>query len=235
MELVTMEHVVFGYEDVPALVDASVSVGKGEFVALTGPNGASKSTMLKLMLGLLKPWRGTVRLADRLPDGRRLEVGYVPQQIAAFNSGFPSHVLELTLSGRNRRPAWRSKPAPEDLRLAEEALRRFGMWDYRHSRIGELSGGQKQRVCIARTLAMEPDFFVLDEPVTGLDRDSRLAFYTLLEEQVREFGRTVLIVTHSLEEVSDRLDRIIELTRREEGGWKCCTTTSCKGHFAPVE
>jgi len=234
MEIVTMKDVVFGYGDVPSLVNASLAIRQGEFVALTGPNGASKSTALKLMLGLLKPWGGTVQLTERHPEGRALEIGYVPQQIAAFNSGFPSTVEEFVLSGRYHRSGWLKKLKPEDRRKVEEGLRRVGMWDFRDRRIGELSGGQKQRVCIARTLAQEPDFFVLDEPITGMDKDSRMSFYSLMEEQVRDRGCTVLMVTHNLEEIRGRLDRIIELTKREDGGWKCCTTTSCKGHFAPA-
>lgn len=234
MDIVTMNEVVFGYGDVPSLVHASLTVRLGEFVALTGPNGASKTTALRLMLGLLAPWSGTVRLAERVPEGRKLSVGYVPQQFAAFNSGFPSTVLEFVLSGRYRRGAWLKRLHPEDHRKAEEGLRQMGMWEHRDRRIGELSGGQKQRVCIARTLAQEPDFYVLDEPVTGMDKESRLDFYKLMEEQVQGKGRTVLMVTHNLEEVRDRLNRIIELERTEEGGWKCCTTTSCRGHFMPV-
>ncbi|MEO3946237.1 metal ABC transporter ATP-binding protein [Gorillibacterium sp. CAU 1737] len=232
MEIVTMKEVSFGYGDAPSLVNLNLAIQQGEFVALTGPNGASKSTTLKLMLGLLKPWSGSVALADKLPDGKRLEVGYVPQQAAAFNSGFPSTVEEFVLSGRNSRGGWLKRRRPEDFALVEEALNRVSMWEYRRQRIGELSGGQKQRVCIARTLVQEPDWFVLDEPVTGMDRESRLHFYELLEEQVRIHNRTVLMVTHNLEEVSEKLDRGIELTRTEDGGWKCCTTTLCKGHFS---
>ncbi|WP_108722265.1 metal ABC transporter ATP-binding protein [Gorillibacterium timonense] len=234
MEIVKMEEVVFGYGDVPSLVNASLSIRQGEFVALTGPNGASKSTALRLMLGLLKPWSGLIQLADRCADSRPLTVGYVPQQLSAFNSGFPSTVKEFVLSGRYRKGAWLKRLLPEDHRKVEEGLRQVGMWEHRGNRIGELSGGQKQRICIARTLVQEPDFFVLDEPVTGMDKNSRMDFYQLMEEQVRGRGSTVLMVTHNLEEVKDRLDRIIELERTEEGGWRCCTTTSCRGHFMPA-
>jgi zinc transport system ATP-binding protein len=108
------------------------------------------------------------------------------------------------------------------------------MWELRHRKIGELSGGQKQRICIARALAQQPDLLILDEPTTGMDQASRLGFYELMNHQVKVHGRTVVMVTHGLSEVQPYLDRIIELERKEEGGWKCCTTTSCSGHFAPV-
>lgn len=94
--------------------------------------------------------------------------------------------------------------------------------------------GQKQRICIARALAQEPDMLVLDEPTTGMDQDSRFGFYELMHHQVKVHGRTVIMVTHSLDEVAPYLNRIIELERKEDGGWKCCTTTSCSEHFVPV-
>lgn len=234
VQLATMREVMFGYADVPCLEDVTVDIRFGEFVAVTGPNGAAKTTLLKLMLGLLKPWSGEVRLAAKGTDGRKLVVGYVPQQIAAFNSGFPSKVLEFVLSGRFAQGSWLRRLRAEDREQAERALRQVGMWEWRNRRIGELSGGQKQRICIARVLAMEPDLLVLDEPTTGMDRDSRLGFYELMSRQVREHGRTVVMVTHGLAEAAPYLDRVIELRRKEDGGWKCCTTTSCKGHFSPA-
>lgn len=87
---------------------------------------------------------------------------------------------------------------------------------------------------MARALAQEPDLFILDEPTTGMDQDSRFEFYELMHQQVNEHGRTVIMVTHGLSEVAPYLDRIIALERKEDGGWKCCTTTSCSGHFMPV-
>ncbi|MBP1992510.1 metal ABC transporter ATP-binding protein [Paenibacillus eucommiae] len=234
MLLASMKQVAFGYTDVPCLEDVNVDIFSGEFVAVTGPNGASKTTLLKLALGLLEPWSGEIFLSPKGEEGRKLVVGYVPQQIASFNSGFPSKIEEFVRSGRYTRGSWLRKLRPEDYALTEQALRQVGMWDLRDRKIGELSGGQKQRVCIARALAQEPDILVLDEPTTGMDQESRFGFYELMRHQVKDHGRTVVMVTHGLSEVSDYLDRIIELERKENGGWKCCTTTSCSGHFMPV-
>lgn len=234
MPLISMEDVIFGYSDVPSLENVNLTIASGEFVVLTGPNGASKTTLLKLALGLLKPWGGRVHLAKQKEDGEKLRIGYVPQQIASFNAGFPSTVLEFVRSGRFTIGSWLRRLDNEDREQTEKALRQMGMWELRHRRIGELSGGQKQRICIARALAQEPHVLVLDEPATGMDQASRTAFYELMQQQVRDEGRTVIMVTHHLAELEPRLDRIIELVRREDGRWKCCTTTSCSGHFWPA-
>ncbi|MDQ0901789.1 metal ABC transporter ATP-binding protein [Paenibacillus sp. V4I7] len=234
MLVASMDEVEFGYNDVPCIQDASVEIQSGEFVAITGPNGAAKSTLLKLLLGLLDPWKGTIFLSSINKEGKKLKVGYVSQQISAFNSGFPSTILEFVQSGRYASRSWFRKLDKEDEVQTEKALRQVGMWDLRKRKIGELSGGQKQRICIARALAQEPDMLVLDEPTTGMDQDSRFGFYEMMHHQVKALGRTVVIVTHGLSEVAPYLDRIIELERKEDGGWKCCTTTSCNGHFVPV-
>ncbi|MGO4500810.1 metal ABC transporter ATP-binding protein [Paenibacillus sp. 2RAB27] len=226
--------VEFGYNDMPCIQDANIEIKLGEFVAVTGPNGAAKSTLLKLMLGLLQPWKGNVFLSPSNEEGKRLQVGYVSQQISAFNSGFPSTILEFVRSGRYANGSWFRKLRKEDDVLTENALRQVGMWDLRKRKIGELSGGQKQRICIARALAQEPDMLVLDEPTSGMDQESRFGFYQLMHHQVKAHGRTVVLVTHGLAEAAPYLDRIIELERMEDGGWKCCTTTSCSGHFVPV-
>ena len=234
MLIASLERVVFGYSDVPCLEDANIELYAGEFIAVTGPNGAAKTTLLKLVLGLLEPWKGKVHLSTKNKEGKKLVVGYVPQQIAAFNVGFPSTILEFVRSGRFVRGSWLRRLKAEDHEWTEKALRQVGMWELRHRKIGELSGGQKQRICIARALAQESDILILDEPTTGMDQESRLGFYTLMQQQVKEQGKTVVMVTHGLSEVENYLDRIIALERKEEGGWKCCTMTSCSGHFVPV-
>ena len=236
MLLASLRDVTFGYGDVPCLEKANIEVHSREFIAVTGPNGASKSTLLKLTMQVLNPWQGKATLSPTNPEGNKLVVAYVPQQIAAFNSGFPSQVTEFVRSGLYTQSRnWLRRLNPQAKEAADETMRSMGVWELRNRRIGELSGGQKQRICMARALAMSPDLFVLDEPTTGMDKESRKSFYNLMREQIDMFGRTVVMVTHNLSEMDDRLDRIITLERREEGGWKCCTTTSCSGHFAPAE
>lgn len=234
MLIASLHDVEFGYRDVPCIQQANLEIQSGEFVAITGPNGAAKSTLLKLMMGLLKPWQGKVFLSRFNEKGEQLSVGYVSQQLSGFNTGFPSTVYEFVRSGCFKTGSWFRRLDPTDDRVTEEAIKQVGLWELRKRRIGELSGGQKQRLCLARAIVQNPDMLVLDEPTTGMDTSSRLGFYALMVDQIKNYGRTVVMVSHHLTEAAPHLDRIIELQRKEDGGWKCCTTTSCSGHFVPV-
>lgn len=235
MKLASLHNIVFGYTHTPALNGVSFELNSGEFVGITGPNGASKSTMLKIMLGLLKPWEGEVIISKKNAQGKRLTIGYVPQQIASFNVGFPSTVIELVRSGRYQKGKWFRRLNETDELNVKNALEMVGMWEFRNHKIGALSGGQKQKICIARTLASEPDLLVLDEPTTGMDFESRKGFYEFMSHQVKKHNRTVIMVTHDQDEVEDYLDKIIHLEKGEQGGWKCLTLNSCNGRFGLVD
>lgn len=231
MILSSMRDVVFGYGNEPVINGLSLDIDAGQFIGITGPNGAAKTTLLKLMLGLLKPWSGTVTLNREIAGEGRPVIGYVPQQVASFNAGFPSKVIELVRSGCYARLGLFGRFTKQQEALVERSLRQVEMWEYRNSRIGELSGGQKQRICIARALAQQPQVLVLDEPVTGMDASSRSGFYQLMRHDVSSHGRTVIMVTHNLGETSSYLDTVISLERKEQEGWTCLVTNSCSAHF----
>lgn len=233
MLLSSMREVVFGYGDEPVIDSLSLDITAGQFIGITGPNGAAKTTLLKLMLGLLRPWSGTVTLNREITGGGKLDIGYVPQQVASFNAGFPSKVIELVRSGCHSRLGLFGRFTKEQERIVEDSLRQVDMWDFRDKRIGELSGGQKQRICIARALAQQPQVLVLDEPSTGMDISSRTGFYKLMRHDVSMHGRTVIMVTHGLEEAGPYLDTVISLERQEQEGWTCLVTNSCSEHFGP--
>ncbi|MCL6661952.1 metal ABC transporter ATP-binding protein [Paenibacillus sp. FSL K6-1122] len=227
MILSSMRDVVFGYGKEPVIDQLSLDIHVGEFIGITGPNGSAKTTLLKLLLGLLKPWSGTIHMNPQLKRGNKSNIGYVPQQVASFNSGFPSTVNELVRSGcYTRLGLFRRFTATQDA-IVERSLREVGMWEYRNTRVGELSGGQKQRICIARAMAGQPQVLVLDEPTTGMDRHSREGFYNLMRHYVDAHGITIIMVTHGLEEMGDRLDRTITLERQESEEWQCLSTNSC--------
>ncbi|MNS15077.1 High-affinity zinc uptake system ATP-binding protein ZnuC [compost metagenome] len=231
MILSSMNNVVFGYGEEPVIDGISLDIHQGEFIGITGPNGAAKTTVLKLLLGLIKPWSGSVRLNPEALDGAKLIVGYVPQQVASFNSGFPSKVIELVRSGCYPRAGLFRRYTPEQEALVERSLKQVGMWEYRNRKIGDLSGGQKQRICIARALAGQPNVLILDEPATGMDQPSRTGFYQLMRHYVDAHGLTVIMVTHGLEETGRFLDRVISLERTESEVWQCLTTSSCSVRF----
>lgn len=235
MRLVTVKDVTFGYNHTSVVDHVSFEIDKGQFVGITGQNGASKSTVLKIILGLLTPWSGEVEIKKVNGNNKPLNIAYVPQQIASFNAGFPSTVIELVNSGRFNKKKWFQKLTLEDHEVIQNALEMVGMWEYRHEKIGALSGGQKQKICIARALASQPDLLVLDEPTTGMDKESRVSFYEFLHHQVREHHLTVIMVTHEQADVESYLDKIIHLEKGDHGLWKCLTLNSCNGHFGLVD
>ncbi|MEK5163656.1 metal ABC transporter ATP-binding protein [Paenibacillus sp. FSL R5-0527] len=231
MILSSMREVVFGYGNEPVIENLSLDIHTGQFIGIAGANGTAKSTLLKLMLGLLKPWSGSVRFNRFQEDGSKVVVGYVPQQVSSFNAGFPSKVIELVRSGCYSRLGLFGRFKEEQRQVVERSLKQVGMWELRNRKIGELSGGQKQRVCIARALAQEPQVLILDEPATGMDAASRTALYELLRQDVTNRGRTVIMVTHGLEETAPYLDTLIRLEREEDEGWRCLVTNSCSAPF----
>ncbi|MDR0690505.1 MAG: metal ABC transporter ATP-binding protein [Streptococcaceae bacterium] len=221
MKYIDVQNLTFYYGKEPVLQDVNYSVSVGEFVLLTGENGAAKSTLIKATLGLLKSKKAMVKLAKNNIGGRKLRVGYIPQQIASFNAGFPSTVLELVRSGRYPRGKWFKKLTEHDEKYVKKALESIGMWDLRFRRIGELSGGQKQRISLARMFVSDPDLFILDEPTTGMDDASRQAFYQLMQHNAHVHKKGVLIITHDAEDLSEYVDRRIHLVRMVDSPWRC--------------
>lgn len=228
MQYIKVNELAFHYEDEPVLENISFEVNSGDFVMLTGENGAAKTTLLRNILGLLKPSRGSVELSTKNRHDEKLVVGYVPQQVASFNAGFPSTVLELVQSGRYPRGKWFKRLDKEDKEHVRRSLESVGMWDMRYKKIGELSGGQKQRISIARVFATDPDLFVLDEPTTGMDSNSREEFYRLLRHNSKVHGKGILMVTHDHEELRQYANKHIELIRKEDSPWRCFSMDSCK-------
>ncbi|MBO0461916.1 metal ABC transporter ATP-binding protein [Enterococcus sp. DIV1298c] len=221
MRYIEIADLTFYYDEEPVLEGVSYHVNAGEFVILTGENGAAKSTLIKASLGLLKPSKGTIKIASKNQDGNKLSIGYIPQQVSSFNAGFPSTVLELVRSGRYPRGRWFKRLSEKDHGHVKRALESVGMWDMRHRRIGELSGGQKQRISLARIFATDPDLFVLDEPTTGMDEESRNEFYRLLRHSAHVHGKAVLMITHDHEDIKQYADRQIRLVRKEDSQWRC--------------
>lgn len=228
MEYITVKNISYAYEDENVLNDVSFNVKAGEFVLITGENGAAKSTLLKIILGLLKSKTGEANIATKNIYNQKMIVGYAPQQIASFNVGFPSTVYELVKSGRYITGKWFKKLNAHDLEHVDKSLHAVNMYEFKDRKIGELSGGQKQRIFLARLFASDPDLFILDEPTTGMDAQSKEAFYKLLSHSCRKHKKAVLMVTHEDGLIDKYADKHIRLFRKENLSWKCFSMTSCK-------
>jgi zinc transport system ATP-binding protein len=194
-----MEDVYFAYDVRPIIEGAHLHVEKYDFVAIVGPNGGGKTTLLKLMLGLLHPTRGKVRVFGGAPESARPRMGYVAQYIN-IDPSFPVNVLDVVLMGRLGKTLRIGPYRKADKEAAREALREVEMSELRHRPFSALSGGQRQRVLIARALASEPDLLLLDEPTSNLDVHVERQIYELLAELNKRL--TVVLVSHNLQFVS---------------------------------
>jgi ABC-type Mn2+/Zn2+ transport system ATPase subunit len=200
--LVTLEGVTVGYRGAPVLRDVSLSIARGECVALLGPNGSGKTTLFKTILGILAPLAGTVRRAG--PD---LRLGYVPQR-ETLDSSFPVTVAEVVRMGgyRRLRPFL---PLPDASReVVAAALARVGAAGWEKRLFGQLSGGERQRVLIARALVSRPALLLLDEPTTGVDLATEVAIVGLVRELVAA-GLAIVTVSHNLSTVEQVASRVV--------------------------
>ena len=210
---IKLEGVCADYENLRALDDINLTVNRREFLGIIGPNGGGKSTLLKVMLGLLKPTRGNVMILgkDIYRYGENLPIGYVPQA-ATFDRNFPISVCDVVLMGRLN---GKLKPfhnfSREDRELTAGIMKRLNLYEFRKRQIGQLSGGQLQRVLIARALAVEPQILFLDEPTASLDTSSRNQIYDILRDLNREI--TIVVVTHDMGAVSSYFQTIACLNR----------------------
>ncbi|NLJ78893.1 MAG: metal ABC transporter ATP-binding protein [Tissierellia bacterium] len=211
--IVMGKDIEFSYGDNKVLDGVSFHIDEGEFVGIIGPNGSAKSTLLKLMLGLLKPDKGKMELfgerADSFSDFHKL--GYISQEVRDFNPMFPATVEEIVgVNLAARKGLFKKRKLRDDARI-KEVLRVVGMDGFGKSKIGNLSGGQKQRVFIARALANNPTALFMDEPLVGVDQESRDTFYKLMNILNREYGISLVMVSHDIEVLSEQVSRTIRL------------------------
>jgi len=210
-EVISIRNLWAGYEHEQVLEDVNLSVYEGDFIGLIGPNGGGKTTLVKVLLGLLPPMRGEVRIMGQsVKKGRRL-IGYVPQ-IVEFDRDFPVGVWEVARMGRLGRRGLLRRFNAEDEAIVSRALRQVDMLDLCDRPIGQLSGGQRQRVYIARALASEPEILLLDEPTSSVDPQGSVSIYELLEELNAHV--TILLISHDVGVVSSYVKTVGCLNRR---------------------
>lgn len=204
--VINFEHVSFAYEDSFVLKDVSFQIHEGEFVGIIGPNGGGKTTLLKLMMGFLKPSCGEIKIFHKAPQAALKYLAYVPQKVR-FDAMFPISVMELVLSGRLFCLPWYGVYSKMDKMKALEALEKVGLAHLQNHAFGTLSGGQAQRALIARALVSEPKILALDEPTASVDNRAEADIYQILEKLKGEM--TIVMVTHDLGAVVNNLQRVI--------------------------
>lgn len=208
--LINIKDISFDYEQTKALDHISLKVEEGDFLAILGPNGSGKSTLLKIMLGLIKPTRGSIELfgQDAKDFKHREWIGYVSQKSNSFNSGFPATVEEVVAGGLAKKSGLLHRFPKDYKESVGEALEAVGMESFRDRSVSELSGGQQQRVFIARALVAKPKVLILDEPTVGIDHQNVQSFYDMLASLNREKGITLVLVTHDVDTVTDKITHV---------------------------
>jgi len=192
--LSSFQDVALGYDGVPVLEGLALNVRAGDFLALVGPNGCGKSTILKGMAGILEPLRGRI---SREIDGRPVRFGYVPQR-ETIEMVFPLTVFQVALMGTYGRVGPGRPVTHAERELVRGCLDDLGLGDLQRKPFPVLSGGQRQRVLIARALAAEPDLLLLDEPLSGIDLRAAQVIMDLIERLHRERRLTIVMVSHHL-------------------------------------
>lgn len=206
-----LREVCFAYvRGVPVLADVDLAIERGERLAVVGPNGGGKTTLLRLLLGLLEPQGGRIEVFGETPAGARRRLGYIPQH-AAIDCSVPASALEVVLMGRLRRSPWGPRFRRRDRERAKASLEQVGLAAIAGRRLSELSGGQRQRVLIARALIGEPEMLLLDEPTSSVDSASASA----IMDALCDLGNTTLVlVSHDARLAADRFDQVIHVHRQ---------------------
>ncbi|TSA35830.1 MAG: ABC transporter ATP-binding protein [Porphyromonadaceae bacterium] len=205
LNLVELKSVSFGYRDEPVIDQVNLVIREGDFIGMIGPNGGGKSTIIRIIMGLLEPWSGEVIIP------KEINIGYLPQT-HNFDNRFPISVLEVVLSGLLKIHGITTRVSKQDKKRAAEVLGKVGMADLAKRSIGELSGGQMQRVFIGRALISSPQLLILDEPVTYVDNRFEQELYNLLELISRETA--ILLVSHDVGQIVSSVRTIACVNRQ---------------------
>jgi zinc transport system ATP-binding protein len=207
--IISLQNVSFSYHSEMVLRDISLEIHRGDYVGIVGPNGGGKSTLLKVILGLLKPTKGKITLFDHS------KIGYVPQK-TVFDTNFPITVEEAVAMGRYGKRGLFRLLQREDYEKVQKALKQVDMEAFCKRQVSDLSGGQQQRVFIARALAAEPEIIILDEPTVGVDIKTQKHFYTLLRKLNNELALTLVLVSHELDIVAHEATELGYINRTME-------------------
>lgn len=220
--IIELDNVSFSYTHIPVLRNITLAVSAGEFLGMIGPNAGGKSTLLRLILGLLQPEQGHIKVFGQSPEKNRSRIAYVAQH-PAFLRDFPINVLNTVLLGRLGETRWYGAYTREDKAIAMDALKAVEMENISNQTIGSLSGGQLQRVLIARALASRPDILILDEPTANIDIRAEEDIFALLKQYNDHM--TIIVVSHDIGFISGYVDRVACLNQT----MSCHTTSEING------
>jgi zinc transport system ATP-binding protein len=208
--MIDIEDVCFWYEDTEVLHNINLKLPQGCFAVIVGPNGGGKTTLLRLILGLLQPRLGSIKVMGTTPEKARTQLAYVPQSIQ-YDQLFPVSVQDIALMGRIG-SHWIGGYSKRDKEIASQALKEVDMGDMGKRTFAELSGGERQRALIAQALASQPKLLLLDEPGANLDPDNRLHLYELLTRLNDRM--TILMVSHNLNVIASHASHVICVNRQ---------------------
>lgn len=213
--VIRLENIHYSYGDKKVLEDVNLDIKRGMFMGLVGPNGGGKTTLIKIILGLIKPDQGSIFLLDepieKFKDWNR--IGFVSQKANTFNKGFPATVFEVVAMGLTAKVGYFKFMKRKDKQKVLAAIDQVGMTNYAYQNIGNLSGGQQQRVFIARALVSDPKLLILDEPTVGIDYQNVERFYELLHELNRKENITLLLVTHDTGAMTEHATNVVCLNQ----------------------
>lgn len=205
-KLIELQDVCVAYPEHVALENVSMTVDEGDFVAITGPNGGGKTTMLKVILGLIKPTSGRVVFRSHGHEVKKLKIGYLPQK-NMIDSRFPITVEEVVEEGLLGERGLLKRFSADDKLKVEKTLELVGMADKRKSAIGELSGGELQRALLGRAVISEPSVLILDEPLSYIDKRFEEHLYEIIADYAKH--TTILLVSHEMTTISQMANRHI--------------------------
>ncbi|MFD3155503.1 metal ABC transporter ATP-binding protein [Haloimpatiens sp. FM7330] len=200
------------YDNVCALSNINLTVKEKDFLAILGPNGGGKSTLLKNLLGLVKPSKGSIKIMGKDLKKCKNTIGYVPQ-FSKFDKKFPISVLDTVLCGTlNNTKNFFHTYTKENRKFVSNILKQLNLYEFKNRQIGQLSGGQLQRVLIARALAVNPKILILDEPTASLDVNSKSQIYSILKDLNKT--KTIIIVSHDINDISSYVNSIACLNKQ---------------------
>jgi len=210
MNVIEINNLSFAYEKQTVLQNIQLNVEEKDFLAIIGPNGGGKSTLLKLILGIYAYKKGTIKVLGNTPKKSLRKIGYVPQN-TNINTDFPIKVIEVVMMGHvdGRRPLFGY--GKDEILCAMGALTQVGMVDFAQTKIGSLSGGQRQRVMIARALCAHPQILILDEPTSSIDITGQREIYELLKELNTHI--TIIVVSHDISVILEYANKAAHINK----------------------